>query len=133
MAKQNPDQHAANIAAAAAHQIANPQQIDLPKLKEIYEECFRISGDGRYSDENQAKFQKFGSQLQILWGTFAMKGFDSATQDFVTATASLGKVAKELAAVGAQLKAVADRIENLANLVAALEKLAKLPSVLIPA
>ena len=99
------------------------EKVDTTTLTDIIDQCFDLSMDARFSDGQQKMFLAEGKRLRGLLMNLLSAQFDDGTPTVIAANNQLDLVNTSLSDSAAVLANAADRLNQVATLVANLDKL----------
>lgn len=98
-------------------------KVDTTTLTSVINECFNHCSDGRFSPAQQKTFLAEGKRLRGLLLNLLSAEFDSRTQEVLDANKQLASVNAEVAKSATDLAGRAQTLNDVASLVANLDKL----------
>jgi len=102
------------------------EKVDTTTLTDIVSQCFDLSMDGRFSDDQQRMFLAEGKRLRGLLLNLLSAQFDEGTPTVIAANNQLQAVNTSLSNAAAVLANAADTLNEVATLVGNLDKLLNL-------
>ena len=99
------------------------EKVDTTTLTDIVNQCFDLSMDGRFSDNQQRMFLAEGKRLRGLLLNLLSAQFEEGTPTVIAANHQLNAVDTSLSDAVAVLANAADTLNEVASLVGNLDKL----------